>query len=67
MGDAGLIVPTKDAQALAAAIGMLLRDPQQRELLGQRGQQRIQQSFCWDVCAGQMIDYYRKVIKDANR
>ena len=67
VGDAGLIVPTKDAQALAAAIGMLLRDPQQRELLGQRGQQRIQQSFCWDVCAGQMIDYYRKVIKDANR
>ena len=32
VGDAGLIVPTKDAEALAAAIGMLLRDPQQREL-----------------------------------
>ena len=67
VGDAGLIVPTKDAEALAAAIGMLLRDPQQRELTRPRGQQRIEQSFCWDVCAGQMTDYYRKVIADANR
>jgi len=67
VGDAGLIVATKDTEALAGAIGRLLRDPQQREALGLRGQQRIDQSFCWDVCAGQMTDYYRKVIADANR
>jgi len=41
VGDAGLIVPVKDAAALAAAISALLRDPVQQRELGARGQQRI--------------------------
>jgi glycosyltransferase involved in cell wall biosynthesis len=66
VGDAGLIVPVKDAAALAAAISALLRDPVQQRELGARGQQRIAESFCWHVCARQMSDYYREVIADAN-
>lgn len=62
VGDAGVIVPAKNVDALADAIAGLLRDPRRREDLGGRGRQRILDHFCWDVCAGEMVDYYRKVL-----
>jgi glycosyltransferase involved in cell wall biosynthesis len=66
VGDAGVIVPVRDAEALAAAIAGLLCDPQRREALSRRGRQRIEERFCWHLCAQQMTDYYRRVIADAN-
>ena len=66
VGDAGVIVPARDAEALAAAIAGLLRDPVRREALSRRGRQRIDEMFCWHVCARQMTDYYRQVIASAN-
>jgi len=63
VGDAGVIVPARDVDALAAAIDALLRDPRRREELGLRGRQRILDEFCWDVCARQMLDYYRQVLR----
>ena len=66
VGEAGVIVPKKDAEALAEAIAGLLRDPGRREELSARGRQRIEDLFCWHVCARQMADYYRQVIADAN-
>lgn len=67
VGDAGVIVPARSVDALAEAIDSLLRDPQQREELGASGRQRILDEFCWDVCAGQMVDYYRQVLTHADR
>ena len=67
VGDAGVIVPVKNVDALAAAIDTLLRSPQARAELGARGQQRIEESFCWHVCARQMTDYYRQVLANADR
>jgi glycosyltransferase involved in cell wall biosynthesis len=67
VGDAGVIVPAKDAEALAEAIADLLRNPQRRETLSRQGRRRIEELFCWQVCARQMTDYYRQVIADANR
>jgi len=67
VGDAGVIVPARNVEALAEAIENLLRDPQRRAELGARGRQRILEQFCWDVCAGQMVDYYRQVIAHADR
>jgi glycosyltransferase involved in cell wall biosynthesis len=66
VGDAGVIVPVRDADALAAAIAGLLRDAARREDLSRRGRKRIEELFCWRVCARQMADYYRRVIADAN-
>ena len=66
VGDAGVTVPARDADAMADAIDALLRDPQRREELGARGRQRILEQFCWDVCAGQMVAYYRQVLAHAN-
>jgi glycosyltransferase involved in cell wall biosynthesis len=62
-----VIVPVKNVDALVAAIDTLLRSPQARAELGARGQQRIDESFCWHVCARQMTDYYRQVLANADR
>lgn len=45
MGDAGVIVPPRDPERLAAALCELLEDPQQRRLCGARGCARIQSEF----------------------
>jgi glycosyltransferase involved in cell wall biosynthesis len=62
VGDAGVLVPVKDAQAMAAAIAELLADDKRREELGRRGRQRILERFCWHVTARSMVDYYRQVL-----
>ncbi len=67
VGDAGVIVPVKNVDALVDAIDALLQDPQSSAALGARGQQRIEEQFCWHVCAQQMTDYYRQVLANADR
>ena len=67
VGDAGMIVPVKNVDALVEAIAKLLEDPLARADLGARGQRRIEESFCWHVCARQMTDYYQQVLTHADR
>lgn len=67
VGDAGVIVPAKSVDDLVEAIDSLLQDPLRREDLARRGQQRIDENFCWHVCAAQMSDYYRQVLANADR
>ena len=66
VGDAGVIVPAKNVDAMASAIDELLRDPARRIALGQAGRQRILEKFCWQVCAREMSEYYREVLGNAN-
>jgi glycosyltransferase involved in cell wall biosynthesis len=66
VADAGVIVPSADADALAAAISALLQDSDERERLAKAGRQRILDTFSWTVCGEQMLRYYRGVIADAN-
>jgi len=67
VGDAGIVVPAKSVDGLVEAIDSLLRDSLKRDELGARGRQRILETFCWDVCAKQMVNYYERVLADANR
>lgn len=67
VGDAGVLVPAADAEALATAIAALLDDPTRRNALGRSGRQRIVDRFSWTVCAEEMVVYYRGVIADADR
>ncbi len=66
VGDAGVMVPVKDSQALAKAIAHLLEDPERRHALGLAARQRIVERFSWQVCARDMTAYYQQVI-DADR
>jgi glycosyltransferase involved in cell wall biosynthesis len=45
VGDAGLVVPTGDTRALAAAIGQLLADPERRAELGRRARARAEEHY----------------------
>src|SRR5205085_180032 len=48
-GVTGLLVPPRDPEALAAAIGELLRDPGRRAAMGERGRERQRQDYDQDV------------------
>lgn len=67
VGDAGVQVPVRDADALAAAIRDLLEDPLRRAELAERGRRRIDEKFCWHVTAGYMSNYYYQVLARADR
>jgi glycosyltransferase involved in cell wall biosynthesis len=61
-GEQGLLVPPRDAEALADAIGRLLDDPVERARMGRSGRERSHQ-FGWDRVAARVDDYYGFVIR----
>ncbi len=64
VGDAGVLVPPADPQALADAVNALLGDPARREALGQAARQRIVRHFQWDRAAAQIEAVYRQAVAD---
>ncbi|KZX58182.1 glycosyl transferase [Halioglobus sp. HI00S01] len=66
VGDAGVIVPAKNVDAMVTAIDELLQDPARRAQLGEAGKARIEEKFCWQVCAREMTAYYREVLAHAD-
>ena len=64
VGDAGLLVPPADDQALAHAILTILEQPQLAQKLGWAGYQRVQQRFTWLKAAQKTVAVYREAIRD---
>ncbi len=67
VGDAGVQVPVKNAEAIAGAIAELFEDEDKRNLLAEAGRRRIEQLFCWKNAARQMTHYYGNILSNANR
>jgi glycosyltransferase involved in cell wall biosynthesis len=61
VGDAGLLVPVGDTEALGAGIIRVLEDPQLRADLGNRGRQRAA-TYSWRAAAEQTIEVYANAI-----
>ena len=57
-----VLVPPRDAEGLAAALGTLLRDPLLRQRMGESGRARAQQ-FGWEAVTAKVEDYYGFVIR----
>ena len=57
-----VLVPPRDVEGLAAALGTLLRDPAQRERMGQSGRERVVQ-YGWENITAKVEDYYGFVIR----
>lgn len=67
VGDAGILVPPADSQALANAITVLLNNPEYAEKIGREGYERIHNLFTWKRAAEMTADAYRETIRDYRR
>jgi MMP alpha-(1->4)-mannosyltransferase len=63
-GQAGLLVPPGDAQALAAAIGRVLDDPELGARVGAAGRERVVNRFTWRAAAERTAEVYRRAIAE---
>jgi glycogen(starch) synthase len=61
-GENGILVPFADVPALAAAIRQLLEDPALNRALGERGRQKLEAHYTWDVITDRVIDAYNEAI-----
>lgn len=66
-GACGLLVPTRDASALARAIESLLAEPERRAAMGRAGRARVLEQFTWKRAAERTVDAYREVIEQRQR
>ena len=62
VGDAGILVPPKNAYALEKAILHIFDNPQKAEILGKKGLQRVHKFFTWENAAKKTVDIYREVL-----
>jgi glycosyltransferase involved in cell wall biosynthesis len=67
VGDAGIIVPPADADALAREIMFLFNNPDRRKKMAQAGIERVDSIFNWSKAAGDMVDVYREAIDGYGR
>jgi glycosyltransferase involved in cell wall biosynthesis len=67
VGEAGVLVPPRDVEALAAAIKDLLDNPAKAAAIGRKGYQRVQSHFTWQRAAEKTVAAYREVIDDYRR
>lgn len=60
-GEEALLVPPKDAGALAQALGFLLGDAALRQRMGAAGKRKVER-YSWKNIAQQTMDYYLEVL-----
>ncbi len=60
-GETGLLVPTRDAKALAAAISTLLKDPERRTRMGLAGLERVRRLFSAEQMVEKTLGVYQKL------
>jgi glycosyltransferase involved in cell wall biosynthesis len=65
IGDAGLVVPEGDAEALAAAIERLSSSENSRRQLALAGRKRVERDYSWEQVASQMYELFRDVLRPA--
>jgi glycosyltransferase involved in cell wall biosynthesis len=66
-GSAGLLVPPRDARALAAAADSVLRTPGRAEAMGRAARERVQRCFQWNRAAAEMAQVLEDTLRAAHR
>lgn len=64
-GRTGLLVPAKDSEALAQAVGKLLRDAALRRQFAAAGRERMRSEFSIDVMVERHLELYEAVLNEA--
>jgi glycosyltransferase involved in cell wall biosynthesis len=62
-GETGVVVPARDAGALADAIDELIGDPVRCEVLGKAGRARVLERFTWERTARETSELYEDVLR----
>jgi glycosyltransferase involved in cell wall biosynthesis len=65
LGDAGVLVPVGDADALAASLAAALSDPDAARARGAALRMRVEEEFVWPVLAERLESLYRAVLGHA--
>lgn len=60
-GENGLLVPARDAQALARALALLLLDPAARARMGEKGREMVLQEFSEGAVVQETLEIYRQL------
>ncbi|MGI9054192.1 MAG: glycosyltransferase family 4 protein [Pyrinomonadaceae bacterium] len=63
VGDAGLIFPEKDSEALGNALRKMLRDADLRRKFSEAGRLRVEQNFTWKIVAEKIFGLYCQVLE----
>jgi glycosyltransferase involved in cell wall biosynthesis len=61
-GETGVLVPPRDPDALARAIGGLLADPERGRRLGEAGRRRVEREFSAERMARRVLEIYDEVL-----
>ena len=64
-GEQGLFIPPKDSESLAEALALLVRNPDLRRQMGERGRETVEQ-YRWEGVASQVLDYYHDLMEPVN-
>jgi len=66
VGDAGLLVPPRNAEALATALQRLLNDSELRRTLGARGQERARRIYSRENMVARTLEVYEAYLRRAS-
>ena len=66
-GEAGCLVPPRDARALARAISDILSEPGRADRMGRNARRRIQRAFRWSETAAELTAVFEETIRAAHR
>ena len=66
-GSAGLLVPPRNARAMADAILEVLSEPGRAETMGAAARKRVQRIFQWKDAAAGLVDVFEDTIRAAHR
>jgi glycosyltransferase involved in cell wall biosynthesis len=61
----GLLVPVRDAAALAEAILRLLNDPELRARMGREGRRIVEQEFSLEIVIRRTLELYDRIFDDS--
>ena len=67
VGNAGILVPPANPEALVKAILSLMDHPEQAKQMGRAGFNRVRDRFTWKRAAEMTVEAYRETIRDYHR
>jgi glycosyltransferase involved in cell wall biosynthesis len=66
VGEGGTLVRPDDTTGLAQKTIQLIKTPELRKKLGEKGRKRAETLFDWDVCLQRTLDIYHQVVGSTN-